>query len=157
MVDQSFYKSTFTNQKVYERNTFSFMLGFDRPTMIPFLNPNRSIFISGQVFQKHIFGFHENYMQDPSPGGTVTDPGSYVFTMLLSTGYRWDTILPQLLMAYNLAGEGMINPQCEFWLGNNWRLGIGYHMLQSRNTKTAYFGTMRDNDQVYTWLKYQFD
>jgi len=157
MVDQSFYNNTFTNQKVYERNTFSFMLGFDRPTMIPFLNPNRSVFISGQMFQKHIFNFHDNYMRDPSPGGTITDPNQYVFTLLVSTGYRWDTILPQLLMAYNLAGEGMVNPQCEFWLGNNWRLGIGYHMLQSRSPKTPYFGTFRDNDQVYTWLKYQFD
>jgi hypothetical protein len=157
MVDQSFYNSTFTNQKVYERNTFSFMLGFDRPTMIPFINPNRSVFFSAQMFQKHIFDFHDNYMQDPSPGGNMTDPNSYVFTLLVGTGYRWETIQPQLLMSYGLAGEGMVNPQCEFWLGDNWRIGVGYHAMMSRNTKTAYFGTMRDNDQVYTWLKYQFD
>jgi hypothetical protein len=157
IVDQSFYAGTFVNTEVYKKNTFSCMLGFDRPTMINFLNPGRSFLISGQFFQKHIFGFHTNYMYDPSPGGTVTDRDQYVFTALVSTGYRWDTINPQLLMAYNLAGEGMFNPQCEFWLGNNWRVGIGYHMLMSRSVNNPYFGLMRDNDQVYTWLKWQFD
>lgn len=157
MVDQSYYKGTFTRQRVYEKNTFSFMLGFDRPTMIPFINRNRSVFISGQMFQKHIFDFHDKYMQDPSPGGTVRDRNQYVFTLLMSTGYRWDTINPQLLMAYNLAGEGFVNPQCEIWLGNYWRIGIGYHAMMARSPNKPYFGAFRDNDQVYTWVKYQFD
>ncbi len=142
--------------RTYERETFSYMLGFDRPTMINWLNRGRSFLISGQLFQKYIFNFN-HHMKDHSPGGTVTDRNQTVFTLLINTGYRWDTIQPQILMAYNVSGEGAILPQCEFWLGDNWRIGAGAHILLSHNTVEPFFGGFRHNDQVYTWLKYQFD
>jgi len=141
--------------RTYERETFQYMLGFDRPTMIRFLNPNRSFLISAQLFQKFIFNYN-HHMKDHSPGGTTTDRYQTVLTFLINTGYRWDTILPQLLLAYNFSGEGAILPQCEFWIGDHWRLGVGAHIMMSHNMREPYFGGFRHNDQLYTWLKYQF-
>jgi hypothetical protein len=139
----------------YERETFQYMLGFDRPSMIPFLNPNRSFLLSGQLFQKFIFNYN-HHMFDGSPGGTTTDRYQTVVSFLASTGYRHDTILPQLLLAYNFTGEGFVNPQTEFWIGDYWRVGVGVHILLSHNQREPFFGGVRSNDQVYTWVKYQF-
>jgi hypothetical protein len=155
MPDGSIVNQTFTNSKIYEKDTFQYMLGFDRPTMIRFLNPNRSFLISMQFFQRYIINDDSNVF-DASPGGLGSDSYQTLITLLMNTGYRWDTINPQLLTAYNLSGEGYINPQCEFWFGDHWRLGVGVNWLFSHNNKEPYFGIFRHNDQAYTWLKYQF-
>jgi len=147
---------TVAMDRTYERETFQYMLGIDRPTSIPWLNRTRTFFISAQFFQKYILN-HNDHMMDASPGGTTTDSYQTVISLLINTGYRWDTINPQIIFAYNFTGEGSINPQCEFVVGNNWRFGGGIQILMSHNQKEPYFGGIRHNDQIYVWAKYQFN
>ena len=148
--------ATFTHAGWYEKDTFQYMFGFDRPTMIPCLNPNRSFLCSFQLFQKFIFNF-DDHMYDHHPGGNQTHDNQTVISFLINTGYAYDTITPQLLCAYNFRGEGFINPQVEKWLGNDWRIGLGAHIMLSNNNTNPYFGLQRHQDQVYAWLKYHFD
>ncbi len=134
----------------YESDTFSYMLGFDRPTTIPLLNRYRTFFISGQIFQKYILDYDNNMTtMDMSNDDIQT-----LFTLLVNTGYKQDTILPQVFMMYDASGEGWIQPQVEYVYGDFWRFGIGANILMSNDKKQAYFGGMRDNDDVYAWAKF---
>jgi hypothetical protein len=141
----------------YECDTFQYMFGFDRPTMIRFLNPNRSFLLSFQFFQRWISDFDDDVMYDHHPGGNQGHDNQTVISFLMNTGYAYDTITPQLLLAYNFRGEGYINPQVEKWLGDDWRIGLGLQIMASNNNTNPYFGGVRDNDQVYMWLKYHWD
>ena len=138
------------NCVTYESDTFAYMLGFDRPTVIEALNPTRSFFISGQMFQKFIFDFDD----DMTTMDMSNDDMQTLFTLLINTGFCYDTIMPQVFMMYDVSGEGWIQPQVEYVYGSYWRFGIGANFLMSSNKKQAYFGGMRDNNDIYAWVKF---
>jgi hypothetical protein len=134
----------------YEKDTFAYMIGFDRPTFIKLLNPTKTFFISGQVFQKYIV----NYDNRMTTFDMSNDHSQTLFTLVVNTGYNYDTILPQIFMMYNPSGEGWVQPQVEIVYRNYWRFGIGANILMSNDKKQAYFGGMRDNDNLFAWAKF---
>ncbi len=136
--------------KNYYKDTYAYMLGFDRPTMFPFLNRARSFFISGQIFQKYILDFDD----DMTTMDMSNDDVQTLFTLLINTGFRNDTVLPQIFMMYDASGEGWAQPQVEFVYGDYIRFGVGANILLSNDKKQAYFGGMRDNDDIYAWLSF---
>lgn len=139
--------------RTYERETFSYMIGLDRIFMIPWLNKRQGLTFMLQMFQRWIFNFN-HHMAD---GTTGTDRHQTMFTLIISTNYRWMTIKPQLALGWNPSGEGLIWPSCEFDIGNNWRYGIAANILVSHNQKEPNFGGWRHNDQIYAYLKFQFE
>ena len=138
--------------KTYYKDTFAYMLGFDRPTMIPWLNPTKSFFISGQVFQKYILDFDD----DQTTMEQSHDDVQTLFTFLVNTGYYHNKIRPQVFMMYDCSGEGWVQPQVEFVYGNYWRFGIGANLIYSNNKTQGYFGGMRDNDDLYAWASFSW-
>ena len=95
---------------VVEKNTLRYALGFDRSTLIPFLqdDPWRPFRMSFQAFQRIIFdhekGIHPFFSAEQIK--TVTTN----FTFRVSTGYLGDTILPDVLLSYDPAGYWSANP-----------------------------------------------
>ena len=138
--------------ETYYKDTFAYMLGFDRPTMITWLNPTKSFFISGQVFQKYILNFDDNQTTMEQSHDDVQT----LFTLLVNTGYFHNKIRPQVFMMYDCSGEGWVQPQVEFVYGNYWRFGIGANLIYSNNKTQGYFGGMRDNDDLYAWASFSW-
>jgi len=134
----------------YEKDTFAYMIGFDRPTFIKWLNQTRTFFISGQIFQKYIM----NYDDRMTTMDMSSDHSQTLFTLIMNTGYAHDTILPQIFLMYNASGEGWVQPQVEFVYRNFWRFGIGANLLLSNDKTQGYFGGMRDNDNLYAMAKF---
>ena len=138
--------------KTYYKDTFAYMLGFDRPTMITWLNPTKSFFISGQVFQKYILNFDD----DQTTMEQSHDDVQTLFTFLVNTGYLHNKIRPQVFMMYDCSGEGWVQPQVEFVYGDYWRFGIGANLIYSNNKTQGYFGGMRDDDDLYAWASFSW-
>ena len=91
---------------IVEKNTLRYVLGFDRSTLIPFLqdDPWRPFRMSFQIFQRIIFdhekGIHAFFSAEQIK--TVTTN----FTFRVSTGYLGDTILPDVFLAMILPATG---------------------------------------------------
>lgn len=156
---QDFNAAGGTPYKIKERDIFAYMIGFDRPTMIPFLskwNHSRSYFISCQMFQKYIMNHNHDLMT-----GMGTDKSQTTFTLLVNTGFFGDTVNPGCLIAYCTSGYGFALPNVAFKYGpdlnesDHWRFIIGGDFLWG-STKKEGTGSIRDHDQIYVKLRYEF-
>lgn len=105
-----------------ESDMFRWVLGWDRPTFITFLNKRRAFLISAQVFGEH---FLDHELQT-APLGIVGIPNwkdNYIATLLIKGWYKSDTISPQILMAYDKkAKAGVVSPSVDWLVNDNWRI-----------------------------------
>lgn len=136
---------------IFEKDTFAYMLGFDRPTMIDWLNLGRSFFISMQIFQKYILDSTGELFTGFDQDSSMTQ-----ITLIVNTGYWNDTLLPGVAVAVNPDGETLVQPQIEYIYKTNWRFTIGSNIFGGTNKSKPYWGTMRDNDEIYTKIKFSF-
>lgn len=138
--------------KIVERDTFAYMFGFDRPTMWPFLNPTKSFFISGQLFQKFI----RNYRNLLAPMNNNRDEDTAI-SLLINTWYRHDTIQPEILAVYFTDGEGWIKPQIKWAPDHQWELALGmFWFFGNGGDFDGVFGAYHKNDEVFIRLRYKF-
>ena len=124
------------------------MLGFDYKRSIPWLNPEKLFFISGQIFDFHIFDFEETLRPRRED--------SVYLTLLVNTGYHMDRIVPEVLVIYDTAATGwQIKSKVEFKYGDHWRPEIGSVVYIGDDFEQP-FGTLAAKDEVWVRLKYQF-
>ncbi|MDO8634683.1 MAG: hypothetical protein Q7R34_00355, partial [Dehalococcoidia bacterium] len=139
---------------IAERTLQASMLGFDYKRLITWLNPEKMFFISGQVFNHHIFGYDEElrfgpYMQKPRED-------SFALSLLVNTEYHMGRICPEVLVVYDAAATGWyIKPRVEFKYGDHWRPEIGALVFTGDQYELP-FGELNNNDEIYFRLKYQF-
>jgi hypothetical protein len=111
-----------------ESNVMRYVIGWDRPTFIPFLNKNRAILLSAQLFGQHIL---DHDLQD-GPFGKVGIPDwedNWVATLLIQGFYKNDTVLPRVITAYDVRAQaGTVAPQVDWLINNNWRLTVGANL-----------------------------
>jgi len=137
------------------QDVFSYMIGFDRPTMIPYLsrwNYYRSYFISMQMFQKYFIHPSRGLIRSPDMG---KDDSQTIFTLIVETGFFHDAIVPNMLVAYNTSGWGFFLPSIKYKYGHHWRFILGADIVwgNSRNEGTGMF---KDNDAVTFKVRYEF-
>jgi hypothetical protein len=97
---------------VQESDAIHYMIGFDRPTMIRFINPHRSTFITGQIFHRWVLDHEDNMAVAFYP--VPVHELSQMYTLSFTTGYKHDTILPLIAFGYDPRGNGMIQAWCDF-------------------------------------------
>ncbi len=115
-----------------ESDVVRYVVGWDRPTFIPFLNKNRSFLISAQIFGQHLLD-HEKREGPFGPVGMVDWKENWVGTLLIQGFYKSDTVLPRVIMAYDVrARAGAIAPQVDWLISNNWRLVFGANFKVGR-------------------------
>ena len=68
-----------------------YVIGFDRPHFIKFLNPDRTFFSSFQVFETYYPGAHSS---NGGKDGLVTGTNNFTFTAFTQTHYYRDQIIP---------------------------------------------------------------
>ena len=106
-------------------NVFRSVIGVDRPTFIPFINPNRTTLISGQLFYQHIY----NYQEQQAPLGRIgmADWQDNVTGTLLIKGFLMnDRLSPQIIFAHDFKARATVMaPQVEWNATNDskWTFG----------------------------------
>ena len=139
---------------IVEKTLQASMLGFDYKCSIDWLNPEKMFFISGQVFNYHIFNYDEElgtgpYMQKPRED-------TYYLSLLINTGYHMERINPEVLVVYDASATGWyIKPRVELRYGDHWRPELGALYFAGDDQELP-FGEFSQKNEVYIRLKYQF-
>lgn len=112
--------------ELYSRNrVWRSVVGVDRPTFIPFINPNRTTLISAQLFWQHIFD-HERHNR---PGGEIGMPDwedNYIGTLLIKGFVMNDRVSPTLIVARDFKAKAWaIAPSVEWNVTNDLKLTFG--------------------------------
>jgi hypothetical protein len=100
-----------------------YVVGFDRPHFIKFLNPDRTFFSSFQVFETYYPGAQdENHGKD----GIVTGANNFTFTAFTQTHYYRDQIIPLIFGAFGTQGsDATIGGNTEWLINDHWSASVG--------------------------------
>ncbi|WP_249115630.1 DUF1302 family protein [Azoarcus sp. L1K30] len=123
--------------ELYSRNrVFRGVVGIDRPTFIPFINPHRTTLISGQLFWQHIFD-HE--LED-GPLGKVGIPDfkdNFIATLLIKGFMMNDRVSPQLIIARDFrARSHTIAPAVEWSMSDDLKVTFGANFKGGKGANT---------------------
>jgi hypothetical protein len=107
-------------------DVFLAVVGLDRPTYIPFLNRNRTAFLTFQTFFEHIVDYEE--------GGRATGMVPYqdniITTFQMQNFWRNDSIILTNLVAYDWMAQAWIwGPKLRWIVTNNVFFDLGVNML----------------------------
>jgi len=118
-----------------QSDVFRWVLGWDRPTFIPFLNKTRSFLISAQMFGQHIL----DHDKQTGPFGAVGIPDfedNYIATLLVNGFYKADRIQPRVILAYDTGAEaGVVSPQFDWLISDHWRLVLQGNFKWGRDNR----------------------
>ncbi len=133
-----------------ESDVFRAVVGFDRPTFIPFLHKTRAFLISGQVFYQRLLDhktFNVNSLGIPVPDAPGFGPIGFqdweddiLLTLLVQGNYLNDRLTPQILAAYDTEAQaGVVGPSLEYKPNNNlvFRLGLNLKWAKHRGAIAA--------------------
>jgi hypothetical protein len=141
-----------------EKNTLRYALGFDRPTLIPFLHPDdpwRAFSLSFQLFQSIIFD-HEDGIRPFSTAEKIKRV-STTLTFRIGTGYLGDTILPDVFVAYDPEGYWAANPAISYVPPGNEKIRFSLvGAFYGGRNKFKSFGFFDEKDSVFLKMRYQF-
>lgn len=161
--------NTVASGPIVTRRTAKALLGIDRPTIVPFLNPNRTISFGFQAFVIQILEDGNKVEEDGLTlnGGQVTRTTTF-FTFSANTGYMQDRINPSLLYIVD-PGRGVhfLQVGTEFRITDNilWYIGanfyggtqtseqLGQQLPNGANDNLGYFTWA---DEVQSRLTFQF-
>lgn len=112
--------------QLYSKNkVFRSVIGFDRPTFVPFINPNRTTLFSAQLFYQHIF----DHQEEQRAGGMVGMPDwkdNVIGTLLIKAFLVNDRLSPQLIMARDFKAHAWVaSPQVEWSMTDALKLVVG--------------------------------
>ncbi len=144
-----------------EKDTFQYMLGFDRPTMIPFLNPLKPFFISGQFIGKTVFGYDDRDATKPKlqtfAGTNNYEDESQMVTLLINTEYMDAKLKPEVAFVWDINGHGgFFRPKVGYEPTYSWRFEIGLRNFLAGKEHYGQIGWVRDADEVYVAVEYKF-
>lgn len=142
---------------IIKRNTLRYALGFDRTTFIPFLqdDPWRPYRMSFQLFQRIILN-HKDGIRVFSTAERINKV-STILTFRVSTGYRGDTILPNVFVAYDPDGYWAVNPAVTYVPPGNERIKLSLiAAIYGGRNKFKSFGFFTEKSSIFFRMRYQF-
>ncbi len=164
-------------------------IGLDRPTFIPWLNKDRTFFLSMQIFDTWFL----NHEGDKDTGYFV-DEHNFITTFFFIGNYMRDTLKPiGFLVWEEAASSWTAGLNVEWLMDNHWSIKGGMHTIWAGDNNFTHdsgpftsfivpgtgmptgggvpergyhhsvfgvaregIGALRDNDEVFLQLKYQF-
>ena len=117
---------------VGDGNAFKWVLGIDRPTLIRWLNPTRSFFLSAQAYGTHY--------PDSRAGrrGIVSENNNFIFTVFAQNHFMRDQLVYLVFGAFGTAAQdGTTGGNIEYLITNNWSVTLGF---------TAFLGSRHRHD-----------
>ncbi|QAZ39067.1 DUF1302 domain-containing protein [Methylibium sp. Pch-M] len=112
--------------QLYSKNkVFRSVVGFDRPTFVPFINPNRTTLFSAQLFYQHIFD-HEFERGQFGPVGMPDWENNVIATLLMKAFLVNDRVSPQLITAYDVQARALVtSPQVDWIVTDKFKISFG--------------------------------
>ena len=123
--------------EIYSKNNvWRSVIGFDRPTFVPFISTERTVLFSGQLFYQHIFN-HEKEQRAWGMTGMPDWENNVIATLLMKAFLMNDRLSPEIIFARDFQAQAnVIAPAVEWSATDNLKFKFG------ANVK---FGTERDN------------
>ncbi|QWD79930.1 DUF1302 domain-containing protein [Polynucleobacter sp. MWH-Spelu-300-X4] len=114
------------NSSMYSKNpVWRSVIGFDRPTFVPFISTERTVLFSGQLFYQHIF----NHQQEQRPWGMAGMPDwkdNAIATLLMKAFLMNDRLSPEIIFARDFRAQAnVIAPAVEWLYTDNLKLKFG--------------------------------
>jgi len=120
-------QNTVLYDQVDRSHVFQAAIGFDRPTFIPFLNPNRTALISLQMFFEHIIDYDDGYSNTT---GMVPWETTIINTVFMQNYWRNDSIILTNFVAVDWWSEAVIyGPSLKWILNDNLYFEFGLNLL----------------------------
>jgi hypothetical protein len=114
-------------------NVYRWVIGVDRPTLIRWLNPTRSFFLSAQAYGTHIPDLHAGRYGSPNGAND-----NFIFTFFVQNQFMRDQLVYLLFGAFGTTGvDGTTGGNVEYLITNNWSVQLG---------ATAFLGSRREHD-----------
>ena len=152
------------NDSVIYKDTIIYMLGFDRPTWIPFLNETQTFFITGQFVQKFILDYNDEnagkdnkLLLDTVMGKDGKSDHQTLVSLKIDTKYYDDKIKPDVLVVWDINGHnGYVRPSLRWEPTYDWRLEVGGLYFWADSYSCGPFGPVKDDDQIYGVIEWRF-
>jgi len=116
---------------VDESPVFMAAIGLDRPTYIPFLNKNRTAFLSFQTFIEHVVDY------DTGTGtgdGMVVPETQVVSTIFMQNYWRNDSLILTSFAAYDWQSKAFImGPSFRWVVNSSFFIDVGMNILVGNN------------------------
>ena len=146
----------FADTSVSDLNTESdvirWVVGWDRPTYIRWLNPKRTFLLSGQIFGQHLLD-HKS-ISHPLTGeqiGFQDWKSGFIGTFLIQGFYSGDRILPRLIMAHDFrANATVLGPAVDYLINDNLRLIFGANIKLGSGPRVADDGRTSNSYPPFT-------
>ena len=108
-----------------ESDVFRYVIGWDRPTFIPFLNDRRAFLLSAQLFGQYLVD-HERKSVNGIDVGMPDDELNHIATFLVKGWYKNDRLSPQVIFAHDFGAKATtIAPSVDWLISDNLRLTFG--------------------------------
>jgi len=136
-----------------KKDELRYMLGFDWPLRISWLNSRKQFFTSFQFIHSHLMHGGDYWV---APYHCEEPSDKYDITGLVNTDYMSGMIRPQLAFTTDLNNHNatLLKVSCRFWFGDHWRPEVGFMMITGKEDKSH--GMFRDRDNAWVKVKYQF-
>lgn len=122
------FQNTMQPRLFSESDVIRWVIGWDRPTFIPFLNKTRAVLLSAQLFGQHLLD-HELEQAPLGPIGMPDWKNNILATFLFKVWYMNDRLSPQLLSAYDTkAHSGVVSPSVDWLINDKWRLTAAFNV-----------------------------
>ncbi len=115
---------------VAESNVIQAAIGLDRSTFIPFLNQNRTAFLSFQTFVEQILSYNDD------TAGTVAPRTSWISTAFMQNYWRNDSIVLTNFVAFDWRASAWITgPSLKWIINESWAVEGGVNVLWGQRQK----------------------
>ncbi|MBI2800289.1 MAG: DUF1302 domain-containing protein [Gammaproteobacteria bacterium] len=126
------FANTLRPQLFSKSRVIRWVVGWDRPTWIKFLNPNRTFILSAQIFGQHLLD-HELVKLAHSAAGMPDWENNFIGTFLIQGNYMNDRLTPQLIMAYDVrARASAVAPSVTWLITDHWQMSFGANLKFGR-------------------------
>ncbi len=108
-----------------ESDVFRYVIGWDRPTFIPFLNDRRAFLLSAQLFGQYLVD-HERKRVNGIEVGIPDKELNHIATFLMKGWYKNDRLSPQMIVAHDFGAKATtLAPSVDWLISDNLRLTVG--------------------------------
>jgi len=139
------FANTLKPELYSKNNVWRSVIGFDRPTFVPFISTERTVLFSGQLFYQHIFD-HQKEARSWGYAGMPDWKDNVVATLLMKAFLMQDRLSPEIIFARDFrAGANVAAPAVEwsatdnlkFKFGANYKFGPSQQQHQFDDARTA--------------------
>lgn len=137
------FANTLKPELFSKNNVWRSVIGFDRPTFVPFISNERTVLFSGQLFYQHIFQ-HQVEQRAAGLAGMPDWKDNAIATLLMKAFLMNDRLSPEIIFARDFrAQSSVVAPAVEWMYSDNLKLKFGANIKFKDHTNQNTFDDCR--------------